>query len=111
MNRLRLCSMVSATGYDCSVIRLIEMHGLIRLGLVGAHQLLEKPSSERRISNTANVASLLWHAFHALPSPSNQVNWAGFYVADPTTTGRLILGPFQGKVKILCKTSRVSHIV
>lgn len=53
-------------------------------------------------SNTANAASLIWHALHALPSPSNQVNWAGFYVTDPTTTDQLILGPFQGKVA--CQT-------
>jgi L-methionine (R)-S-oxide reductase len=54
-------------------------------------------------SNTSNAASLLWHALHALPSPSNHTNWAGFYVLDPSraATGKkpqLILGPFQGKV-------------
>lgn len=53
-------------------------------------------------SNTANTASLLWHALHALPSPSNKVNWAGFYVLDSTTSSQLILGPFQGKVA--CQT-------
>lgn len=53
-------------------------------------------------SNLANTASLLWHAFHALPSPSNQVNWAGFYVLDPLSNKQLILGPFQGKVA--CQT-------
>ena len=53
-------------------------------------------------SNTANAASLIWHALHALPSPSNQVNWAGFYVLDPSTPEQLILGPFQGKVA--CQT-------
>lgn len=51
-----------------------------------------------RRSNTANTASLLWHAYHALPSPSNQVNWAGFYVLDPSANEQLILGPFHGKV-------------
>lgn len=35
---------------------------------------------------------------HALPSPSNHVNWAGFYVRDETASDQLILGPFQGKV-------------
>ncbi|KAI9730831.1 MAG: hypothetical protein M1834_005549 [Cirrosporium novae-zelandiae] len=50
------------------------------------------------VCNLANSASLLWHAFKSLPSPSNQVNWAGFYVLDPTTPNQLILGPFQGKV-------------
>ncbi|EQL30626.1 GAF protein, variant 3 [Blastomyces dermatitidis ER-3] len=32
------------------------------------------------VSNLANVASLLWHAYAALPTPSSNVNWAGFYV-------------------------------
>jgi len=77
------------------------------------------------ISNFANVASLLWHAYAALPQPSSSVNWAGFYVRDDrfpvlaspkrsesasglTTTvisttyakgddRKLLLGPFQGK--------------
>ncbi|KAF7526991.1 hypothetical protein G7054_g10595 [Neopestalotiopsis clavispora] len=41
----------------------------------------------------------------SLPGPSNQVNWAGFYVLDPKSTHakpQLILGPFQGKVA--CQT-------
>ena len=54
------------------------------------------------MSNTANTASLLWHALHALQSPSNRVNWAGFYVKDPKVSDQLILGPFQGKVA--CQT-------
>ncbi|RMY84466.1 hypothetical protein D0862_11418 [Hortaea werneckii] len=54
------------------------------------------------ICNTANTASLLWHAYHALPTPSNQVNWAGFYILDPKVPNQLILGPFQGKVA--CQT-------
>ncbi|KAK1771193.1 GAF domain-like protein [Phialemonium atrogriseum] len=54
------------------------------------------------ISNLANTASLLWHAYKSLPSPSNQVNWAGFYTLDPSTPQQLILGPFQGKVA--CQT-------
>jgi L-methionine (R)-S-oxide reductase len=54
-------------------------------------------------SNTSNASSLLWHALHALPSPSNHTNWAGFYVFDHTRAAagkkpQLILGPFQGKV-------------
>ncbi|KAI1116383.1 GAF domain-like protein [Nemania sp. NC0429] len=54
--------------------------------------------------NLANTASLLWHAYKSLPSPSNQVNWAGFYTLDPQETAKpqLILGPFQGKVA--CQT-------
>ncbi|KAI1157521.1 GAF domain-like protein [Nemania serpens] len=51
-----------------------------------------------------NTASLLWHAYKSLPSPSSQVNWAGFYTLDPQKTAKpqLILGPFQGKVA--CQT-------
>ncbi|KAF9637594.1 putative gaf domain nucleotide-binding protein [Lasiodiplodia theobromae] len=56
------------------------------------------------VCNTANVASLLWHAFHSLPAPSSAVNWAGFYVLDPSTPEQLILGPFQGMVA--CQTIR-----
>ncbi|KAL2001966.1 hypothetical protein VTN02DRAFT_918 [Thermoascus thermophilus] len=75
-------------------------------------------------SNLANVASLLWHAYHALDGPSSAVNWAGFYIRDDkfpslatpvssapgatvTTTisttyashhrSLLLLGPFHGK--------------
>merc|ERR1712070_1106180 len=40
------------------------------------------------ICNTANTASLLWHAYHALPTPSNQVNWAGFYILDPSVPSK-----------------------
>ncbi|TKA34829.1 hypothetical protein B0A54_14042 [Friedmanniomyces endolithicus] len=54
------------------------------------------------VCNTANTASLLWHAFHSLQSPSNRVNWAGFYVLDKTVANQLILGPFHGKVA--CQT-------
>lgn len=76
------------------------------------------PSSH---SNLANAASLLWHAYKSLPSPSKEVNWAGmspsttpppsslshtnvgFYVLDPASPHpSLILGPFQGKVA--CQT-------
>ncbi|GAB7340436.1 hypothetical protein MBLNU457_6867t1 [Dothideomycetes sp. NU457] len=54
------------------------------------------------VCNLANASSLLWHALHALPSPSKQVNWAGFYVLDPSRLTQLILGPFHGKVA--CQT-------
>ena len=71
------------------------------------------------LSNLANTASLLWHAYKSLPSPSSEVNWAGpsalsvlpsntsspylgFYTICPTSTKTLILGPFQGKVA--CQT-------
>jgi L-methionine (R)-S-oxide reductase len=56
-------------------------------------------------SNLANTASLLWHAYHSLPAPSSAVNWAGFYVLDPSRPAdQLILGPFHGKVA--CQTIR-----
>ncbi|EGD94633.1 hypothetical protein TESG_02142 [Trichophyton tonsurans CBS 112818] len=58
-------------------------------------------------SNTANVASLLWHAYASLPAPSSSVNWAGFYIREdkfPSSVPessrsktKLLLGPFQGK--------------
>ncbi|KAI0110827.1 GAF domain-like protein [Nemania sp. FL0031] len=56
------------------------------------------------VCNLANTASLLWHAYKSLPSPSSQVNWAGFYTLDPQSAAKpqLILGPFQGKVA--CQT-------
>ncbi|KAH7399862.1 GAF domain-like protein [Cadophora sp. MPI-SDFR-AT-0126] len=59
------------------------------------------------VCNTANTASLLWHAYKSLPSPSADVNWAGFYVFDTKAASskskpQLILGPFQGKVA--CQT-------
>ncbi|PGH04807.1 L-methionine (R)-S-oxide reductase [Blastomyces parvus] len=65
-----------------------------------------------KVSNFANVASLLWHAYAALPASSSDVNWAGFYIRqdkfpllpshDSDTKGTpntktLLLGPFQGK--------------
>ncbi|ROW03143.1 hypothetical protein VPNG_08144 [Cytospora leucostoma] len=56
-------------------------------------------------SNLANTASLLWHAYKSLPSPSRDVNWAGFYVLDPSSPAAhpsLILGPFMGNVA--CQT-------
>ncbi|KAM0557099.1 hypothetical protein ACHAPJ_005362 [Fusarium lateritium] len=41
----------------------------------------------------------------SLGSPSNDVNWAGFYVLDKSSQDpQLILGPFQGKVA--CQTIR-----
>ncbi|KAK5053177.1 hypothetical protein LTR84_002151 [Exophiala bonariae] len=62
------------------------------------------------VANTANTASLLWHLYHSFPStsPSSAVNWAGFYVLDPTDpAGQLILGPFMGKVA--CQTIRIGR--
>ncbi|KAF5703991.1 Free methionine-R-sulfoxide reductase [Fusarium mundagurra] len=54
-------------------------------------------------SNLSNAASLLWHAYKSLGSPSKDVNWAGFYVLDKSSRDpQLILGPFQGKVA--CQT-------
>jgi L-methionine (R)-S-oxide reductase len=54
------------------------------------------------VCNLANAASLLWHLHHSLPR-GNAVNWAGFYVRDPSAPEKqLILGPFMGKVA--CQT-------
>ena len=45
-----------------------------------------------RTANLANLAALI---YHALPD----VNWAGFYFrTDGAEDGKLVLGPFQGKV-------------
>ncbi|KAL2357309.1 GAF domain-like protein [Cryomyces antarcticus] len=51
------------------------------------------------VCNLANAASLLWHMYASLPAPSSAVNWAGFYVLDPSSTQhqQLILGPFHGR--------------
>ncbi|KAG9244764.1 GAF domain-like protein [Calycina marina] len=59
------------------------------------------------VCNLANTSSLLWHAFHSLPSPSSDVNWAGFYTIDPKKANQLILGPFHGKVA--CETIAFSR--
>ena len=59
------------------------------------------------VCNLANAASLLWHLYHSLSASVSRgasvVNWAGFYVIDPSAPGKqLILGPFMGKVA--CQT-------
>ncbi|KAL1614743.1 hypothetical protein SLS54_009500 [Diplodia seriata] len=69
-----------------------------------AKALMDGQRNWVRVANTANVASLLWHALHSLPAPSSAVNWAGFYVLDPSAAEQLILGPFQGMVA--CQTIR-----
>lgn len=51
------------------------------------------------VANLANASSLVWHAYHDLKIP---VNWAGFYLLDPSHGSQLVLGPFQGKVA--CQT-------
>ncbi|RFU26227.1 hypothetical protein B7463_g10110, partial [Scytalidium lignicola] len=63
----------------------------------------KKKKAKTGCSNLSNTASLLWHAYKSLPSPSSEVNWAGFYTLNPSTKSQsLILGPFQGKVA--CQT-------
>ncbi|KAK0643101.1 GAF domain-like protein [Cercophora newfieldiana] len=62
------------------------------------------------VCNLSNASSLLWHAYKSLASPSNAVNWAGFYTFDPLSAPskpQLILGPFQGKVA--CQTIAFSR--
>jgi L-methionine (R)-S-oxide reductase len=66
------------------------------------HLQSDLPLTSNLSSNLANAASLLWHGYHSLPSPSSAVNWAGFYVLDPAKPNQLILGPFQGQVA--CQT-------
>ncbi|KAL7751925.1 hypothetical protein RI367_002447 [Sorochytrium milnesiophthora] len=50
------------------------------------------------VTNTANVASLVYHELRALTG--RPYNWVGFYVRDTQHTDKetLILGPFQGKI-------------
>ena len=47
------------------------------------------------VVNTANLSSLLHHAFLSIPL---DVNWTGFYILPSSTSNELLLGPFQGKV-------------
>ena len=47
------------------------------------------------VVNTANVSSLLHHAFLSIPL---DVNWTGFYILPSLSSSILLLGPFQGKV-------------
>ena len=47
------------------------------------------------VVNTANLSSLLYHAFLSIPL---DVNWTGFYVLPSISSKTLLLGPFQGKV-------------
>ncbi|KAJ3188970.1 hypothetical protein HDU85_004687 [Gaertneriomyces sp. JEL0708] len=56
------------------------------------------------VTNLANLAALLYHAYRDQPVP-RQVNWAGFYLTTTTThsgAGKdkklMHLGPFQGRV-------------
>ncbi|GAO50378.1 GAF domain-like protein [Saitoella complicata NRRL Y-17804] len=71
--------------------------------LENAQALLE--DQRNWVANCANVSSLVWHGLHSLPSPSDKVNWAGFYVRDRKKPEQLILGPFMGK--IACQTIRL----
>ena len=52
-------------------------------------------SQSNWVSNTANLASLLHHAFLSIPL---DVNWTGFYILPSPDSKTLLLGPFQGKV-------------
>ncbi|SEL67114.1 GAF domain-containing protein [Roseateles sp. YR242] len=44
-----------------------------------------------RIANLAQFAALVYNSVPTL-------NWAGFYLVNPTNDRELVLGPFQGKV-------------
>jgi len=67
-----------------------ELYSLVH---AQATSLLENQSNW--VSNTANLSSLLHHAFLSLPL---DVNWTGFYILPSPTSKTLLLGPFQGKV-------------
>jgi L-methionine (R)-S-oxide reductase len=64
--------------------------------LISAKALVEE--QDNWVTNTANVASLLWHMYKSINGPLKYVNWTGFYVKDPKKDNELILGPFHGKV-------------
>jgi hypothetical protein len=51
-------------------------------------------------SNLANSASLIWHALHSMPEPSNHANWAGKAKEEPNP--RKLQGRAgQGKLLLL----------
>jgi L-methionine (R)-S-oxide reductase len=98
---------VSSLTYPAPVNRANKFLGLVRSlqFILSIHHVRSLSSILISSSNLANTASLIWHAYQSLPSPSSEVNWAGFYVLNPLslqTKPELILGPFQGKVA--CQT-------
>ena len=67
-----------------------ELYALV---LAQAESLIEGQSNW--VTNTANLSSLLHHAFLSIPL---DVNWTGFYFLPSISSPVLLLGPFQGKV-------------
>jgi L-methionine (R)-S-oxide reductase len=67
-----------------------ELYSLV---LAQAEALLE--SQRNWVVNTANLSSLLHHAFLSIPL---DVNWTGFYILPSVSSKTLLLGPFQGRV-------------
>lgn len=61
--------------------------------------------------NLANTASLLWHAYKSLPSPSKDVNWAGMF--KPVSL--LLFAPQSGLQRVrrgsLRSKSKVGYIL
>ncbi|KAJ5555334.1 hypothetical protein N7535_007770 [Penicillium sp. DV-2018c] len=63
------------------------------------------------VSNLSNVASLLWHAYATLPSPSSSVNWAGFYIRDdkfPVLASPVSSPPLKGTSGVVISTTYAS---
>lgn len=53
-----------------------------------------------QVTNLANASAVIYHELRSLEHfQKKPLNWAGFYVVDPTNAEKLILGPFQGKVR------------
>ncbi|KAI7879699.1 GAF domain-like protein [Lichtheimia hyalospora FSU 10163] len=51
------------------------------------------------VTNLANASAVIYHELRSLEHfQSKPINWAGFYLVDPTNAEKLILGPFQGKL-------------
>ncbi|KAL2919736.1 hypothetical protein HK105_200651 [Polyrhizophydium stewartii] len=58
------------------------------------------------VSNLANVAALLYWAYHD-PAVARPVNWVGFYLRSAARPDTLLLGPFHGRVA--CTSIRIGQ--
>lgn len=55
---------------------------------------------EMKVTNLANASAVIYHGLRSLEHfQKKPINWVGFYIVNPQDANKLILGPFQGKVK------------
>lgn len=55
---------------------------------------------EMKVTNLANASAVIYHGLRLLEHfQKKPINWVGFYIVNPQDANKLILGPFQGKVK------------